>query len=207
MAIDDLLDEHEQGERVRTWLRRNLLGIIAGLALGIGAIYGMQEWQQHRHGQQQAAHAAYAAALAKVEAGEHDAGAPLANQEGVYATLAALRVAKAQVEAGKLDDAITTLRGVKAEPALQPVVDQRLAQLLIATGKPQDAVALLKDRDGATALELQGDAYLAEGRQAQARELYGNALAALDADAPERRRVELKLQEAGGQVPEPAESI
>ena len=32
-------------------------------------------------------------------------------------------------------------------------------------------------------------------------------LAALDADAPERRRVELKLQEAGGQVPAPAESI
>ena len=23
MAIDDLLDEHEQGERVRTWLRQN----------------------------------------------------------------------------------------------------------------------------------------------------------------------------------------
>ena len=40
MAIDDLLDEHEQGERVRTWLRKNALGILGGLARGIAAIYG-----------------------------------------------------------------------------------------------------------------------------------------------------------------------
>ena len=30
MAIDDLLDEHEQSERVRTWLRKNGLSIIGG---------------------------------------------------------------------------------------------------------------------------------------------------------------------------------
>lgn len=207
MAIDDLLDEHEQGERVRAWLRRNLPGIIGGLALGLGAIYGVQKWQEHRHGQQQAAHAAYADAIAKVEAGEDNAGAALAGQEGVYATLGALRVAKAQVEAGKADDAIGTLRGIKAEAAMQPVVDQRLAQLLVATGKPQEAIALLQDQDGSTALELLGDAYLADGKQEQARERYGSALAALDVAAPARRRVELKLQEAGGDVPAAAESI
>ena len=42
MAIDDLLvDEHEQSERVRNWLRNNGIGIIAGIALvvvaGVGA--------------------------------------------------------------------------------------------------------------------------------------------------------------------------
>src|SRR5690606_6503955 len=207
MAIDDLLDEHEQGERVRAWLRRNLLGIIAGLALGIGAIYGMQEWQKHRHGQEQAAHAAYTEAMRKLEAGEEQAGAGLAGQEGIYATLGSLQVAKAQVEAGKLDDAIATLRGIKAEPALQPVVNHRLAQLLAASGKPQEALDLLKGDDGSTALELRGDAYLADGKAEQAREEYGRALAALDVDAPARRRVELKMQEAGGDVAAPAESI
>lgn len=207
MAIDDLLDEHEQGERVRAWLRSNLPGIIGGLALGIGAIYGVQKWQEHRHGQQQAAHEAYADAVQRLEAGEDNAGAALAGQEGVYATLGALRVAKAQVEAGKAEDAIATLRGIKAEPAMQPVVDQRLAQLLVATGKPQDAIALLQGQDDSTALELLGDAYLAEGSQEQARERYDSALAALDVAAPARRRVELKLQEAGGDVPAPAGAI
>ena len=66
---------------------------------------------------------------------------------------------------------------------------------------------LLKGDDGSTALELRGDAYLADGKVEQAREEYGRALAALDVDAPARRRVELKMQEAGGDVAAPAESI
>ncbi|KAF1699734.1 YfgM family protein [Pseudoxanthomonas suwonensis] len=207
MALDDLLDEHEQGERVRAWLRRNLPGIIAGLALGVGAIYGMQKWQEHRHGRQQAAHAAYATAIARLEAGAEDPGAALSGQEGVYATLGALHVAKAQVEAGKPEDAIATLRGIKADPALEPVVQQRLAQLLVATGKAQEAIDLLDGQSDTAALELRGDAFMATGKQEQARAEYDRALAALDVQAPARRRVELKLQEAGGDLPEPAGSI
>ena len=120
MAIDDLLDEHEQGERVRAWLRNNALGIVGGVALGIALIYGWRWWQDQQGQQQQKAHTAYAQAVEQLEAGAVDkAGALLAGQEGAYATLAALRVAKAQVEAGKAEDAITTLRGIKADPSLQ----------------------------------------------------------------------------------------
>ena len=63
MAIDDLLDEHEQGERVRTWLRKNALGILGGLALGIAAIYGWRAWESHQARQMERAHTAYAQAL------------------------------------------------------------------------------------------------------------------------------------------------
>ena len=38
MAIDDLLNEHEQSERVRGWIRSNAIGIIGGVVLGLGAI-------------------------------------------------------------------------------------------------------------------------------------------------------------------------
>ena len=38
MAIDELLDEREQGERVKAWLRDNSLGLIGGLVLG-GALF------------------------------------------------------------------------------------------------------------------------------------------------------------------------
>jgi predicted negative regulator of RcsB-dependent stress response len=208
MAIDELLDEHEQGERVRTWLRNNALGIVGGLALGIAAIYGWQWWGRQQAQQQQQAHTAYADAVKQLEAGELDkAGALLAGQEGTYATLAALRVAKAQVEAGKPDDAIATLRGIQAEASLQPLVNQRLAQLLNATGKPEEALKLLQDGSGAATLELRGDALLASGKRDESREAYEQALAATDVASPSRRRVELKLQEAGGQVPEPAEAI
>lgn len=207
MAIDDLLDEHEQGERVRNWLRRNALGLVGGVALGIAAIYGWQWWQGHQLRQAQQAHAAYEQAMRDIEAGTDNAGAALAGQKGVYAQLAALRVAKAQVEAGKLDDAIATLRGIEADPELAPVVQQRLAQLLLASGRHEEALKALDGAGEPAAMELRGDALLAAGQREQARGEYERALTALDVASPARRRLELKLQEAGGRVPDPAEAI
>ena len=207
MAIDDLLDEHEQGERVRTWLRKNALGILGGLALGIAAIYGWRAWVSHQASQQEQAHTAYAQALKQLDAGQvEQAGTLLAGQEGTYATLAALRVAKAQVEAGKPDEAIATLRGIQVDPSLREVVDERLAQLFNATGKPEEALKLLEGDAGSTALELRGDALLASGQRDQARDAYADALAGTDVASPARRRIELKLQEVGGTLPEPAEA-
>ena len=207
MAIDDLLDEHEQGERVRTWLRKNALGILGGLALGIAAIYGWRAWVSHQASQQEQAHTAYAQALKQLDAGQVDqAGTLLAGQEGTYATLAALRVAKAQVEAGKPDEAIATLRGIQVDPSLREVVDERLAQLFNATGKPEEALKLLEGDAGSAALELRGDALLASGNRDQARDAYADALAGTDVASPARRRIELKLQEVGGTLPEPAEA-
>lgn len=207
MAIDDLLDEHEQGERVRTWLRKNALGILGGLALGIAAIYGWRAWVSHQASQQEQAHTAYAQALKQLDAGQvEQAGTLLAGQEGTYATLAALRVAKAQVEAGKPDEAIATLRGIQVDPSLREVVDERLAQLFNATGKPEEALKLLEGDAGSTALELRGDALLASGNRDQARDAYADALAGTDVASPVRRRIELKLQEVGGTLPEPAEA-
>ena len=207
MAIDDLLDEHEQGERVRTWLRKNALGILGGLALGIAAIYGWRAWVSHQASQQEQAHTAYAQALKQLDAGQvEQAGTLLAGQEGTYATLAALRVAKAQVEAGKPDEAIATLRGIQVDPSLREVVDERLAQLFNATGKPEEALKQLEGQSGSAVLELRGDALLAAGKRDEAREAYDQALAGTDVASPARRRIELKLQEAGGQVPDPAEA-
>jgi predicted negative regulator of RcsB-dependent stress response len=49
-----------------------------------------------------------------------------AGPSSIYGDLAALRLAKAQVDAGK-NEALATLRGVKVEGDLQRVVDQRVA--------------------------------------------------------------------------------
>jgi len=207
MAIDELLDEHEQGERVRSWLRDNALGILGGLALGLAAIYGWQAWGNHQAKQKEQAHTAFAEAIKQLEAGQVDqAGTLLAGQEGAYATLAALRVAKAQVEAGKPEEAISTLSGIQAEPSLRPIVDERLAQLFTATGKPEEALKLLDGDTDSSALELRGDALLASGKREEARDAYAQALTGTDVASPARRRIELKLQEVGGQVPDPAEA-
>ena len=202
MAIDDLLDEHEQGERVRSWLRENGAGIIGGIAVGLGLIYGWQWWQRQQGAQQVQASAQFTAAVEHLQAGKVAEAKPqlAALPDGIYDTLGALALAKAQLDDGKRDDAIATLRKVEAaDPAFDAIVKDRLARLLIDAGKGKDALALLANAEAtAQVLQVRGDAYTAVGQKTQAREAYAKALVLLEVGAPQRKLVELKLAEVGG---------
>lgn len=210
MAIDDLLDEHEQGERVRSWLRKNGAVMAGGVALGVAVIVGWQWWNARQGTAQTAANTRYAAFVTDLQAGKSDkAKAKVAGLKDsvVYDELAALRLAKVQSEAGKADDAIATLRGVPKDSRLRHLVDIRLAKLLIEAGKATEGLALVDKADDSAALEVKGDALAALGRKDQARAAYDKALVSLDVAAPERRLVELKLTDVGGTVAKPAEPI
>ncbi|MDL5364839.1 tetratricopeptide repeat protein [Xanthomonas sp. NCPPB 2654] len=212
MAIDDLLDEHEQSERVRTWLRKNGAGLIGGIALGIGAIIGWQWWTKQHSSDLAQANARYDAVLKSIQANQLDkAGKDMAAlQQGpanIYAELAALRLAKAHADAGKYDQALATLRGLKTEGELKLLVDQRVARLLIQTGKSDEALKLLASADDNQSLEIRGDALIAQGKRDAARDAYAKSLTTLDVAAPQRRLLETKLMDAGGTVPNPAEPI
>ena len=210
MAIDDLLDEHEQGERVRTWLRENGAGLIGGVILGLAVIAGWQWWQKQREQQRVHAGEQFQAVVDNVtakklrQAQEQAVHLPA----GAYATLAALDLAKAQVDAGQRDAAIATLRSAQPkDPSLVAIVDLRLAQLLIDAGKPADALARLPQGSAeASVQQVRGDALVALGRTAEARTAYTQALAHLDVAAPQRKVVELKLSQVGGAPAKPEAS-
>jgi predicted negative regulator of RcsB-dependent stress response len=209
MAIDDLLDEHEQSERVRTWLRKNGAGILSGVILGVGAIAGWQWWQKEQVGKLAEANVRYEAVSRSLQSKKlDDAAKEVAALEsgkaGIYADLASLELAKAQVEAGKNEDAIKTLRALKTEGEFKALIDQRVARLLIETGKADEAIKLIGSADDSASLEIRGDALIAQNKRDEARELYTQALAKLDVAAPQRRLLETKLMDAGGTVADPA---
>ncbi|WP_045738903.1 tetratricopeptide repeat protein [Xanthomonas sp. MUS 060] len=212
MAIDDLLDEHEQSERVRTWLRKNGAGLIGGILLGLGAIMGWQLWAKHRSENLAQANSRYEALLKSIETKQLDKAAKdLAQlQQGssdMYVVLAGLRLAKAQVDADKNDAALATLRALKADAEMKPLVDQRMASLLLQAHKPADALKLLALADDTRSLEIRGDALVAQGKLDAARDAYVKSLAGLDVAAPQRSLLEIKLMDAGGSVPNAAEPI
>lgn len=209
MAIDDLLDEHEQGERVRTWLRQNGAGIFGGVVLGIGAIAGWQWWQKDQVNKLAEANAQYDAVTRSLQSSDLDEAAKQvtaleSGKAGIYADLAGLELAKAQVEAGKAEDAIKTLQALKAEGEFKMLIDQRIARLLIETGKPADALVLLGNAGDSAGLEIRGDALIAQDKRDEARELYRQSLGRLDVAAPQRRLLETKLADAGGTVADSA---
>ncbi len=212
MAIDDLLDEHEQSERVRGWLRKNGVSIIAGIAIAIGGIAGWQWWQKEHSNKLADANVQYQAVLKSLEAKNvEEAAKGVKALEGgkanIYVDLAALELAKAQVDAGKNEEALATLRAIKADPEFKPVIDQRVARLLVATGKTEDAIKQLGSATDSSSLEIHGDALMAQGKRDAARQQYEKALKTLDVAAPQRRLLETKLMDAGGTVTDPAESV
>ncbi len=202
MALDDLLDEHEQSERVQDWLRRNGAGLIGGVVLGLAAIGGWQWWQGEQDARKLAAADQYQQALDGIQDDAAAASDKIAAlPPGRFQELAWLQLVAAQVEAAQADAAITTLRAIRSEdPAMQEVVARRLARLLIDTGEPAQALELLALDDGPAALEIRGDAQLALGKAELAREAYTRALAGMDIASPQRGILELKLTDAGGSV-------
>lgn len=200
MAIEPY-DEHEQSERVLDWLRRNGLGLVLGVVVGLGLIGGWRWWQTHQHGQRIEAGMQYQAVLDGIGAGDLDRAGSAADglRSGSYGALAALDLAKAQFEAGDQAAAIATLRAAdSSDPALEAIRRQRLAQLLIEAGEADEAVGLLAGSEDPVGLESLGDAHYALERRDEAMQSYEAALRRLDATAPQRRLLELKLIDVGG---------
>ncbi|MDR6990808.1 tetratricopeptide repeat protein [Luteimonas sp. 3794] len=206
MAIDELLDEREQGERVKAWLRDNGLGLVGGLVLGAALIGGWQYWKNRTYTQAVEQHAAYQSALLDIRAGEFEKASQTVSAlpDTAYGELAALQLAKAQVDKGDHEAAIATLEAVEgAEPGVAAVVQQRLARLLTDAGRGEDAVKVLADAEDAVSLEARGDAHFALKQNEQARADYAQALRQLDSAAQQRGLLELKLSEVGGTPDEP----
>ena len=208
MAIDDLLDEHEQSELVRSWVRTNALGLIGGIALGLAGIVGWQWWQGQQVQGRMAVNGRYAEAVARIESGNLAAGKDRPVIEGIskanptLGALAAMQLARAQVDAGKPDDAIATLRSLHdLDPDMRAVVRQRLARLLVDANKGKDALALLDDERNPAMLDVRGDALMAMGERAKAQQAYLKALGLVDVGDPQHRLLRLKLIEAGGTPP------
>ena len=107
--MSDLYDTHEQGERVKNWLRENGSAIVMGLVLAFGLMFGFKQWQSWETSKRQQASAEYQVMVSLIEAGNMDAAVP--NYEvlkseypkSAYASMAAMMMAKARLGAGQLD--------------------------------------------------------------------------------------------------------
>jgi predicted negative regulator of RcsB-dependent stress response len=206
MAIDDLLDEHEQSERVLQWLRSNGAGLIGGIALGLAAIGGWKWWDHRAEQQGMDMATQYQATIDAIEAKDKTAEAKLkALPDGSsYHALAALELARSQVDAKQNAAALATLRGIHSnDPAIVQVVNQRIARLLIDSKQADAALKMLADASTPSGIEVRGDAHFALGQKEQARTAYAEALAKLDVASPHRRLLELKLTEVGGTPAKP----
>ncbi|MFZ2318293.1 MAG: tetratricopeptide repeat protein [Pseudomonas sp.] len=192
--------EDEELAVIRDWWQRNGKPLLTGSALALVVVFGWQAWQKHQVAEAQGASVLYQQLLENslVADGQADVGkvAELAGKLKAdyagshYAQYASLLLAKVAVEAGKLDDARAELQAVLDKPAdatLGELARQRLARVLAAQDKTDDALKLLAgDADQAFVAareELKGDLLVKLERSDEALQAYEKAKAALTAEA------------------------
>ncbi|MBV1808576.1 tetratricopeptide repeat protein [Pseudomonas viridiflava] len=192
--------EDDELAGVKDWWQRNGKPLVAGGLLALIAVLGWQFWQRYQANQSQGASMLYQQLLetALTPSGQADTtrvaeiSGKLKSEYGgtTYAQYGSLFVAKVAVDTGKLDDAAAELKVVADKPAnetLGEIARQRLARVLAAQNKADDALKLLDgDADKsflASREELKGDLLVQLGRTDEAHAAYQKAKSALSEEA------------------------
>jgi predicted negative regulator of RcsB-dependent stress response len=209
--MSDLYDTHEQGERVKNWLRENGSAIVMGLVLAFGLMFGFKQWQAWQTSNRQQASAEYQMVVSKIEAGNMDAA--VSNYEvlkaefpkSAYTSMASMMMAKSRLSAGQAEIAIAELTHAMnhAEPApVRVIARERLARVKLGQGDADAALALL---DGAPSevgfeaqfAEIRGDIHLAKGESEMAIQSYQTSLGLLEEGVGNRQLLIIKLEALG----------
>lgn len=188
MAFEEY-DDYEQEQLVKEWLSKNWFTIFAGIALGIGGLWGYGKWQASQGEQNQAAAVEYAKLEQELTAGEFEqieqklAAYEAEFGQNIYTVKARLKVAGQMVEAGKTDEAKQQYLALIAAKPDKPIAEMarlRLSRLLVAE---QDYVAALAQLDLVQSKayqtivdEITGDIHWAQGEMDKAKDAYQLAL-------------------------------
>jgi len=205
--VDDLLSEKEQIENMRTWWSEYGNYVIAGVAIGVILLYGINRFQTAKLDAQYAASALYDELTNLVVDGDVDTAETVIAQmmadyaETSYAAQSRLAMARLYMDENRDQDAANVLSDLVANNVgeeFKQVGRIRLAKIFLYQDKASDVVDLLEGMDqGAFAArnaEVLGDAYVALGRDRDAREAYQRALAETGGGATVNQQfVQLKL--------------
>lgn len=185
MQTDD-----EQLEAIKEWWKKYRVPVMTGIIVGAVALGGTRAWMSYNENQGRSASAEYEQLQVELMTGNNDAltrrGDYLVDNYGrtPYAVLAAFALARVHVEQGDLAAAANRLQWVvdsAKTPELAHIARLRLARVLAADGRAQQALAVLEAADaGAFAgsyEELKGDLYVETGQTERARRAYRNAMA------------------------------
>ena len=209
--MSEMRTEEEQIEAMKKWWEENGKQTLVAVVLVAGGWLGFNSYQDSQQATGEAASAVYQEMLTlSTSQTEEDKGqrAVLLDRiqseypSTVYAQFASLFKAKDAVEAGDLELAEKELTSIVAnakDDALKHTATVRLARVMIAAGKVDDALALLaNDKVGAFEAEYQettGDALLAKGDKDAARDAYSKAVVAAQRIGANNPVLQMKLDD------------
>ncbi|KAA3651654.1 MAG: hypothetical protein DWP95_00445 [Proteobacteria bacterium] len=188
MALEEY-DDYEQEQIIKDWLRQNWFTIFAGIALGIGGLWGYAEWQNSQVAQSHEAAIEYQQLLTALNDQSPDDAAKLIarydEQYGVnyYAMKAHMALADRWLADNQIEQAIAeyqTVVNAKTNKPIAELVRLRLARLYVANGNYEAAreqLSMVQSSAYETVVEeIKGDIFVAEDTLAKAQDAYQLAL-------------------------------
>lgn len=191
-------DDEAELEQLKQWWNENWKALAAGLALGLGGIFGWQAWQGHELKVAGQASQAYEDLRKAADQNRPEEARKLGDTlmrtyaDTPYAAQAALRLAQLDVAEGKHEEASTRLGWViehGGDEGLRHVARLRQARVLWQLTKADEALKVLDVAEPGSFSplygELRGDIKLSMGDRTGAAEEYRKVRASPEAGSPE----------------------
>lgn len=210
--MDEHLNDKEQVELVKSWLRENGPWLVAGVLIGAAALWGYNAWQQYKENQAIQASSKYDQLMQAFERNDRTRGATLADElrrdfsSSPYGDQADLAVARAMVDGNELPKAVERLTRVmndSKDPELRLLARLRLARVQLAQGNVDVALSTLGGAEpgafGPRYDEARGDILLAKGDKVGALREYLKAQSTTIAGVIDPTALELKISDLRAQ--------
>lgn len=186
--MTEYLTEQEQIELLKSWIKQYSLVVLLGILFAVGASSLWHYWQQYKENILIQSSAIYNTMLNDRIQNNVDKTRAQAKKlytqypKTPYAQMGALLLARTALLAKDYAAAKNYLQWVidqSATPALREIARLRLARLLLAEQKPNDALSILEITEDTSFNglidEIRGDAYLQLKKRAQAQKFYERA--------------------------------
>lgn len=206
--MDIYASDEEKAEAIKQWWRDNGRSVVAGVVLGVAAIFGFRYWMNYQQVQTEQAAVMYQQAsiqLNQTEVAEAEATVDMLMQDygaSTYAVFAALEMAQNKLAAGDAEAAADYLNWVSEEAKLEShraLARLRLARVYFSQDKMDEALAVIETAEsqafGSLFSELKGDIKLAQGDTSAAEMAYQAALAQVSPGEPRQALLEIKLDD------------
>jgi len=211
--VDEFLTDEQQADRAKQWLRENGVFIAAGVVLGLGGLFGWQQWQDYKvrlAGEASVVWEQMRSAIAGDRFNEVNERLELLETEYAgtpYLDQARLALARMHMDRNSPEEALEQLKmlaGSGMDSQLRRLAELRMAQIYLYQSEYDIALEVLGDV-ATTAYagfyhDLRGDIYFSQGKLELAA---GEYQLALDLDASgyiDRAYVQIKLDDVNGSI-------
>jgi predicted negative regulator of RcsB-dependent stress response len=211
--VDEFLTDEQQADRAKQWLRENGVFIAAGVVLGLGGLFGWQQWQEHKlqlAGEASVVWEQLRSAITADRLNEVNETLELLETEYTgtpYVDQARLALARMYMDKNSPEEALEQLNklvGGGKDEQLRRVAELRIAQIYVYQSEYEAALQVLGEGSSPVFAgfyhDIRGDIYFAQGKPELAA---GEYKLALDLDASgyiDRSYVQIKLDDVSGSI-------